>query len=314
MRFYKGRCNGVSLSVFLELVEIKAKTASVFPFLLGTFFAWYHYHQLHPVYLLLFFVAMLMFNMAVDANDNYQDYHRATHNQALAFREKTNIIGVHKLNPSHIGWLIFWLIAVSAALGLFIVSRTGWPLLWLGLFSYAVGYFYAVGPRPISSTPFGEFFSGITMGFVIFLISVYINTYDVITFNWAFVWPVLLSSGLAVCSIANLLLANNIADEQEDRELGRTTIVYYLGKPAALKMFVILYVVGFVCLLASVWLGYLPKLTLLTFLTVPIVWRNTRGFLAKQIKKETFPLAIKNLFLITLAQVIFFGLGLLIQW
>jgi 1,4-dihydroxy-2-naphthoate octaprenyltransferase len=136
----------------------------------------------------------------------------------------------------------------------------------------------------------------------------------VITFNWAFVWPVLLSSGLAVCSIANLLLANNIADEQEDRELGRTTIVYYLGKPAALKMFVILYVVGFVCLLASVWLGYLPKLTLLTFLTVPIVWRNTRGFLAKQIKKETFPLAIKNLFLITLAQVIFFGLGLLIQW
>lgn len=304
----------MNLSVFLELVEIKAKTASVFPFLLGTFFAWYHYRQLHPVYLLIFFVAMLMFNMAVDANDNYQDYRRATRNEALAFREKTNIIGVHHLNVHHIGWLVFWLTVISAALGLWMVSQTGWPLLWLGLFSYAVGYFYAGGPRPISTTPFGEFFAGITMGFVIFLISVYINTFDVITFNWAFVWPVLLSSGLAVCSIADLLLANNIADEKEDKELGRRTIVYYIGKKSALVLFVGLYVFGFICLLAAVLLGYLPKLTLLTLLTVPIVWRNTKGFLARQIKKITFPLAIKNLFLITLAQVIFMGLGVLINW
>lgn len=304
----------MNLSVFLELVEIKAKTASVFPFLLGTFFAWYHYRQLHPVYLLIFFVAMLMFNMAVDANDNYQDYRRATRNEALALREKTNIIGVHHLNVHHIGWLVFWLTVISAALGLWMVSQTGWPLLWLGLFSYAVGYFYAGGPRPISTTPFGEFFAGITMGFVIFLISVYINTFDVITFNWAFVWPVLLSSGLAVCSIADLLLANNIADEKEDKELGRRTIVYYIGKKSALVLFVGLYVFGFICLLAAVLLGYLPKLTLLTLLTIPIVWRNTKGFLARQIKKITFPLAIKNLFLITLAQVIFMGLGVLINW
>lgn len=304
----------MNLSVFLELVEIKAKTASVFPFLLGTFFAWYHYRQLHPVYLLIFFVAMLMFNMAVDANDNYQDYRRATRNEALALREKTNIIGVHHLNVHHIGWLVFWLTVISAALGLWMVSQTGWPLLWLGLFSYAVGYFYAGGPGPISTTPFGEFFAGITMGFVIFLISVYINTFDVITFNWAFVWPVLLSSGLAVCSIADLLLANNIADEKEDKELGRRAIVYYIGKKSALVLFVGLYVFGFICLLAAVLLGYLPKLTLLTLLTIPIVWRNTKGFLARQIKKITFPLAIKNLFLITLAQVIFMGLGVLINW
>ncbi|ANK59052.1 prenyltransferase [Loigolactobacillus backii] len=299
----------MTLSVFLELVEIKAKTASVFPFLLGTFYALYHYRQLHPVYLVLFFIAMLVFNMAVDANDNYQDYRRATKNEALGFREKTNIIGVNHLNPRMIGWLVFWMMASSAVLGIFIASQTGWPVLWLGLFCYAVGYFYAGGPRPISTTPFGELFSGLTMGFVIFLLSVYLNTYEVVTFNWAFVGPILLSSGLAVCAISNLMLANNISDQKEDLELGRHTILVYIGKKNALRLFVALYVIGFLTLIVAVIVGYLPKLTLLTLVTVPIVWKNTRLFLAKQIKKETFPLAVKNLFLTTLAQVIFFGLG-----
>ena len=162
----------MSLSVFLELVEIKAKTASVFPFLLGTLFAWYHYHTLHIAELLVFFVAMLLFNMAVDANDNYQDYKRSERTEALRFREKTNIIGVHYLNPSMIGWMVVGMMVTSGVLGLWMVSRTGWPLLVMGLFSFAVGYGYAGGPRPISATPYGEFFSGFTIGLVIFLIAV----------------------------------------------------------------------------------------------------------------------------------------------
>ena len=139
----------MSISVFLELVEIKAKTASVFPFLLGTLFAWYHYHTLHIPELLVFFVAMLLFNMAVDANDNYQDYRRSEKTEALHFREKTNIIGVNHLNPSMIGWMVVAMMVTSAVLGLWMVSRTGWPLLVMGLFSFAVGYGYAGGPRPI---------------------------------------------------------------------------------------------------------------------------------------------------------------------
>ena len=133
----------MSISVFLELVEIKAKTASVFPFLLGTLFAWYHYHTLHIPELLVFFVAMLLFNMAVDANDNYQDYRRSEKTEALHFREKTNIIGVNHLNPSMIGWMVVAMMVTSAVLGLWMVSRTGWPLLVMGLFSFAVGYGYA---------------------------------------------------------------------------------------------------------------------------------------------------------------------------
>lgn len=300
--------------VFFELVEIKAKTASVFPFLMGTLYAWYHYHTLHLPELIVFFIAMLLFNMAVDANDNYQDYRRAQREEAEAFRQKTNIIGREHLNPSLIGWLIVVMMTVSGALGLWMVSRTGWPLLWLGLFSFAVGYCYAGGPRPISSTPYGEFFSGFTMGFVIFLIAVYVNAFSVAPFNWAFVWPVLLASGLAQGAIAALLLANNIADEEEDKQLNRRTIVYYLGRKRSLRFFAGLYIAGFAALIIAVGLRILPWLTLLTLVTVPIVIRNVRTFAKRPVKTETFPLAIKSLFLTTLAQVVFMALGVLFNF
>lgn len=249
----------MSISVFLELVEVKAKTASVFPFLLGTLFAWYHYHTLHIPELLVFFVAMLLFNMAVDANDNYQDYRRSEKTEALHFREKTNIIGVNHLNPSMIGWMVVAMMVTSAVLGLWMVSRTGWPLLVMGLFSFAVGYGYAGGPRPISATPYGEFFSGFTMGFVIFLIAVYVNVFNVVDFSWSLIASVYLASGLAQCAISALLLANNIADQDEDETLKRRTIVHYLGRQRSIVFFYSLYTAGFLMLIVSVLLGLLQN-------------------------------------------------------
>lgn len=299
--------------VFFELVELKQKTASVFPFLMGTLYAWYHFHVLHLAELIIFFVAMLLFNMAVDANDNYQDYHRASKTEALKFRQKTNIIGREGLDPAAIGWLIVALMTVSALMGLWMVSRVGLPLLWLGLFCYAVGYFYAGGPRPISTTPTGEFFSGFTMGFVIFLIAVYVNVYSVVQFNWAFVWPIFVASGLAQCAIAALLLANNICDEEEDKSLNRRTIVYYLGNHRSLIFWTGLYIVGFAMLIIACVIGWLPRLTLLTLVTLPIVIKNIRIFWGKQIKRETFSSATKNLLLTTLAQVVFMAVGVAVN-
>ena len=62
-------------------------------------------------------------------------------------------------------------------------------------------------------------------------------------------------------------------------------------------------------LIISVLLGLLPKLTLLTLITVPLVVKNARGFAANPVKKLTVPNAIKNLFVTTLAQVVFLALG-----
>ncbi|GAW99192.1 1,4-dihydroxy-2-naphthoate polyprenyltransferase [Secundilactobacillus mixtipabuli] len=303
----------MSVKVFLELVEAKAKIASVWPFFMGLFFSYYVFGQVNWPLAITFFVAMLLFNMAVDAHDNYSDYRGAT-DAASEWKRKTNIIGVHHLSVKLIRNLILLMAGSAAILGVLLVIETSWPLLVMGLFCFLVGYCYAAGPRPISSTPFGEASSGLTMGFVITLISVYINTYPVQDLTWSLFWRVLLVSGIAVFAISNIMLANNLCDAEEDQTLNRRTIVYYFGKPVMLKVFVGCIVAGYLCLMVSVLLGYLPVMSLLVLLSVPLIYRNTKAFLVKQVKKETFKYAVQNALIMALFCIVFIGLGTILGW
>ncbi|GMA53432.1 hypothetical protein GCM10025857_47890 [Alicyclobacillus contaminans] len=146
----------MSVPVFLELVEMKAKTASVLPFLIGLCYSWYHYGRIHVGYVAIYFVAMFIFNMAVDILDNYNDYHNAK--EGHDYKEKTNIIGRENISLRLIFGLMVTMIVISAFIGIALAFIVGWPLLWMGLFCYLVGIFYSSGPRPLSSLPVGEFF------------------------------------------------------------------------------------------------------------------------------------------------------------
>ncbi|WP_252904165.1 prenyltransferase [Secundilactobacillus silagei] len=82
------------------------------------------------------------------------------------------------------------------------------------------------------------------------------------------------------------MLANNLCDADEDKTLNRKTIVFYFGKPVMLRVFVFDIVAGYLCLIVSVALGYLPVMSLLVLLSIPIIYRNTKVFMTKQVKKR----------------------------
>lgn len=299
----------MSIKIFFELVEIKAKTASVLPFLIGLCYSYYHYGQIHLGYVAIYFIAMFIFNMAVDILDNYNDFKNAT--DVHDYKEKTNVIGRENLSLVTIRWMIISMILLSASLGIWLASQVGWPLLWMGLYCYLVGIFYSSGPRPLSSLPLGEFFSGFTMGMMISLITVYLNASDI------FQWQAQELLNIAVIAlpntmwIANLMLANNICDLEEDRNNNRYTLVHYLGKPRALKLFVLLNVIALISIGASVLLGIAPATVLLSYLIVPFIWKQTNIFLQKQEKLVTFSTAIKILAIGSTVQVLTYFLGII---
>lgn len=300
----------MSLSVFLELVEMKAKTASVLPFLVGLCYSWYHYHSLHILYILIYFMAMFIFNMAVDILDNYNDYRHAK--EGHDYKEKTNIIGREQLSIKFIFFLIVAMIGVSAAIGISLAAVVGWPLLWMGLFCYLVGIFYSSGPRPLSSLPVGEFFSGITMGFMISLICVYINTFEAFQWNFSNIFGIVIIALPNTMWIANLMLANNTCDKNEDETNERYTLVHYIGTKKALLLFVSLNVIAFMAILLSFMLALAPWTVLLSFLALPFVYQQTRKFLQKQVKSQTFPCAVKILAVGSIVQVVTYFMGLFI--
>ena len=299
---------------FLELVEPKTSISVTFPFLIGLFYVIYNFNHVNWLNTIVFLLAAFSFHLFVNIHDNYQDYKNANED-AEHWKKNTNAIGVNNLSMNGLKIFMIILVGFSTLCGIWLVYRTGWILLIIGIFCFAVGYFYAAGPRPISSTPWGEFFSGFTMGFGICIIAVYINiAHTPVSFNWDLCWRVFLASGICTFAISNLLLANNIADEEEDKILQRKTIVYYLGRKNSSRLFIIHYIAGYACLVASVGLGNLPKLSLLVLLSIPIVAKNSDTFLKRPVKKETFVMAIKNLVTLATFSIIFMGLGTILHF
>lgn len=299
----------MNLTVFLELVEFKAKTASILPFFIGICFSLYNFHKLHLGLVLLYFVAMVIFNMAVDILDNYNDYHHAT--EIHDYREKTNIIGREGLDLKLVFRMMMGMIIVSALIGIGMSFIVGWPFLVMGLFCYGVGIFYSSGPKPLSSLPLGEVFSGLTMGFMITILCVYMNTYEVFQWNFANLSEIFLISLPNTLWIANLMLANNICDVEEDEKNNRFTLVHYLGKPQAIHLFVGMNIAAFLAILLSVSVKIAPWSMLGTFLVAPFIYKQVRIFTKKQVKRETFICSVRILAVGATAQVISFALTFL---
>ncbi|GKT04163.1 UbiA family prenyltransferase [Furfurilactobacillus entadae] len=299
--------------VFLEFVEMQSMVASVLPFILGLLYAWYNFHSFVLINSLLFFVINELLHMAVNANDNLQDFIHAKDEET--FKKVTNVVGHYAISKRTGIGVIVTLVTTAAVLGVALLKLTwgpfSWQLILMGLFGCLIGYFYAGGARPISTTPFGEAVSGLTMGYVIMLAAVYVNIAPARQMTWTAAGEILLASGLAVFAISNIMLANNLCDVEEDKLNDRKTIVVLLGQRTMLTVWRVSYGLGYLCVIVAVLMGILPKLALLVLLSAPLIHRNNVAFSAKMIKSQSFVLSVKNSVLLTVSLVLAIGLGII---
>ncbi|HEM4056181.1 TPA: UbiA family prenyltransferase, partial [Streptococcus suis] len=233
---------GLSLPVFLEFVELKTKVASVFPMTLGILWSLYRYQAFNWLNTLLFIIAVLSFDMCTTAINNSMDYHKA---KDETYRQESNVIGKFSLDFRQMLRIVFALLIFSLLVSLLLVWRTSWLLLPMGALCFLIGIFYTFGPIPLSRMPLGEVFSGVTMGFGIFFLAVFIQQPDLLLtsqvsgqwmtlqFSWTKIIEIIFMSIPLVTLIANIMLANNTCDLEEDIRNHRYTLVYYIGKKNA---------------------------------------------------------------------------------
>ncbi|WP_117161598.1 1,4-dihydroxy-2-naphthoate polyprenyltransferase [Paraliobacillus sp. X-1268] len=298
----------MSISTFLKLVEIQTKIASVFPFLIGCLFVYYRYDTFQPLNTAIFFVAMLSFDLTTTAINNYMDFRKAS---SESYRENHNVIGQYKIREIVVIITILSLLTLATGLGIWLVFRTDLFVLLVGMVCFTIGIFYTFGPIPLSRMPLGELFSGVSMGFGIVFLSVYVNAFDqgILHLLWEgrtvlfeadilLLLEIMLVSFPCMFTIANLMLANNICDLKEDIANHRFTLPYYIGKKYAVWLFNGLYFLSFLAILVAVILGLLPPIVIIALLVSYPVYQLVRKFNRKQIKSETFSVAIKNLVLV----------------
>ncbi|TDT62744.1 1,4-dihydroxy-2-naphthoate polyprenyltransferase [Fonticella tunisiensis] len=306
----------MSFRSFLKLVEIQTKIASVIPFLLGTFYSLYRYGKFRFENFIIMFISLLAFDMTTTAINNYIDFKKARKKEGYGY-EKHNAIVRDNLRESTVLTTIYILLSIAIVFGIILTLRTNLVVLLIGVISFMVGIFYSFGPIPISRMPLGELFSGVFMGFIIMFLSIYIHVYDqnliTLTFqsgiinlsiNIVEVFNIFLISIPAVVGIANIMLANNICDVEDDIVNGRHTLVYYIGKERALVLFKILYYIGYIDIAILLALKLVPTALLIVLLTFIPVRKNIGLFHSNPVKSETFVLSVKNFIMMNLSQII----------
>ncbi len=298
----------------IELVELRTKIASVIPFVVGLLYSVWTFGNFNVVNMVLFFIGMVCFDMATTIMNNLMDYVKAKNE---TYRQEENIIGTSSLTVKQAAMIFGSLVGVATIIGIILVVRTNIILLFVGALCFVIGIFYTFGPIPISRMPLGEVLSGVTMGFGIFWIVIFLNAPEA-SFAWMgldqgmlivrlalfdHIKVVLLSLPL-VCTIANIMLSNNLCDLETDITNHRYTLVYYIGKPMALKLYQGLYLISFVAMALAVVFRMAPILILGTLLVGVPVYKNIQLFMQKQEKRTTFALAIKNMIMIHVVQMV----------
>lgn len=298
-----------TLQKFNALVQIQTIIISALPYIIGSVMASYYYHNFNLVYSLWLFLAVICFHLAVNGHNQYTDYTRYKQNHITSYN---NILEKFNITKSWARKIIIILTLISAIIGTILSIKVGWIILLIGILSYLIGYCYSGGPYPILKTPFGEPASGITMGYNITFLGLYINMYNVHPFDNFFWAKAIIVAGPAIFVIANVMLANNICDVAEDVKIGRKTLPYYTGRKTALTILCCYYVLAYIFLILGIVLKYLPVITLGSLLTIPLVYHTTKTFVKNPHKESTFTGILVNVLLVLISEIIFSLVGLAI--
>ncbi|WP_058300826.1 1,4-dihydroxy-2-naphthoate polyprenyltransferase [Gorillibacterium timonense] len=317
----------MNIRSFLKLVEIQTKAASIIPFAIGTLYAYFRFERFDLLSFLLMLISLLSFDMATTAINNYMDYKKAIKTSGYGY-ESHNAIVSHQLREKTVVTTILLLLAIAAATGILLVLNSDLLVFFLGGLSFLVGILYSYGPVPISRMPLGELFSGLFMGFVLLFITVFIQTdagqiaqLDLtairdgivnLRLNLVEILAVFAISIPTIAGIANIMLANNICDMEDDLENRRYTLPQYIGKKNSLLLFRIIYYVSYVDVIALFLLGIPPYLLLIILATAIPLSRNIRRFEQQQVKAVTFSLSVKTFMLLSSARIVVLVLAIFI--
>ncbi|MGL4392823.1 MAG: UbiA family prenyltransferase [Fusobacteriaceae bacterium] len=302
----------MNLKKIIIYLRVPSLTASVLPFLVGVSYVLSKYGEINLKYSGLFFLANVLIHCICNIVNNYVDFGELK--QKRYYSQKIEL------------GIIFSLSLISVAIGIYLVAKLGLVVLILGIFSFFVAVFYTAGPVPISRTPYGEIHSGLAMGFCITFLSVFINEPNSLvtikyfslsnleaTFFVKEILKVFLLSVPLICCIANVMLANNICDVDEDTKINRYTLAFYLGNKKSLNLFKWLYYISYFSAIIMVILKILPLWGIIIMLTFFKVNKNIKTFFEHQSKQETFALSLENYLNICLPIIVILFLDFLLK-
>ncbi|NGP44241.1 1,4-dihydroxy-2-naphthoate polyprenyltransferase [Bacillaceae bacterium SIJ1] len=265
--------------IWWHMLRPHTLTASFVPVALGTALS-LESATLHWPLFLAMMIACILIQAATNMFNEYFDYKRGLDNESS--------VGIgggivrEGIRPKTVVRVAFSLFGVAALIGIYICLETTWWIAVIGVVCMAAGYFYTGGPLPIAYTPFGELTSGFFMGFVIIMLSYYVQA-ETISLH-----GILLSIPVSIL-VGAILLSNNIRDLDGDQQNGRKTLAILLGRPKAIVLLTCMFIISYVWIISLVIAGMTPIWSLLVLFSTPKAFQASRGFAGKTMPMQMMP-------------------------
>ncbi|WP_100331920.1 1,4-dihydroxy-2-naphthoate polyprenyltransferase [Bacillus xiapuensis] len=265
--------------IWWQLTRPHTLTAAFVPVFLGTALAVAH-TSLRVDLFLAMLTACLLIQAATNMFNEYFDYVRG-----LDTEHSVGIGGAivrNGVKPRTVLIMAFSFFGLAIILGLYICAHTTWWIAVVGIVCMIAGYLYTGGPLPIAYTPFGEVTAGFFMGFVIILLSFYIQAGFISSES------ILISVPISIL-VGSILLANNIRDLDGDKANGRKTLAILIGRKRAIQLLAAMFILSFAWVAALVLFEIGSPWLLLTFLSIPKAVKATKGFVGKTMPLQMMP-------------------------
>lgn len=256
------------LSSWFRVIRVKFLLASVIAVCLGLAISWSQNQTINVVDAVLTFAGVIALHASVDLLNDYWDFKRKidTETKRTEFSGGTGVLPEGLLQPSEVYRAGLAFLILGAIIGGYFIFLNGITIAIILAFAIISIYFYST---KIVNSGLGEVFVAIK-GTMIVLGTYFVQTSQIV------IEPILGGVVLGVLS-SMILFVNSFPDFEADRASGRKTLVIVLGKKRATSALWIFPTVSYGTIIAGVITQTLPILSLITFLSIPLLIKSGLG-------------------------------------
>ena len=250
--------------------------ASTMPALIAVSYAFYVKSNLQLdanwVYGILAILGAAVFQASGNLISDYFDYKHKVDRAETFGSSRMLVDGVFK--PSTILYYGLTLLVIGSIIGLYLLLNTSVSLLWIGAIGVIGTYFY----YKLKFNALGDITILIIYGLLISL-GAYLVTTNMLN------WRLLLIGAAPGFLIVNILHANNLRDIKHDGEALIKTQAMLLGVKNSIYQYIILGIGAYIIIVMAVVFGILHPLSLIVFLTFPVLMKNIKQISQADVNK-----------------------------
>lgn len=252
------------------------------PCALGAVVAWQAGAPFDWALLVLVLVGMMFANIGTNFTNDYFDYKSGVdkldegrvhkkgaevlYENPLAESGSVDGYALYFFTPGTILVSALAALAVTAAIGLYLVLRVDWRILPVGLVGVLMGYFYTAPPVKFGYRGWGDLICFLGSGpFPV------VGTFFL--FTGRITITAILAGVVAGLLVDAILYIGNVPDAEADRAVGKRTLSTLLGRRAVRVLAPLYYGLAYGLIGLGVLLRLFPVWTLLALLSVPITAR-----------------------------------------